>query len=1040
MCYLLAAAAAASMHASPTQLPAFGRRRPFLQGDGLPLGSVGPNLLQAQVDHAISHKLDYVRLPPGTYHTLPSAGNKNVHLQITGARDLIVDGTGALLLATTLTRAIDIKSCSNLTIIGLTIDYDPLPFTQGQVVAVDPSNSSVDVLLDVGYPRTLLTRVRFVGPHSLREKDGTNYPWGATASWVSHAPGGATVRVSKTGIGLNVMLGDLAYFSGGPQDSGIPHAISTDPYPLDQPLEQRCENITLKGVTIYSAPGMGFVDAEQRGGTVLDSVRVIPGPKPAGATRQRLTSTSWDAFNFGGGCGAAGAGPRVTNCTVIAAGDDSFSVQPSDFLVLKATPTEAGLEVILGSRSFSGVLFVGDSISRGVNEPELVITATGPRSLRPEEAGLSPVVLQQLLSAEPYTLWSLGASSARCLNITLGSTALAPTTRPQVGQSFYAVTRQCSGWVLDTSHFDSSGRVLVKSSGGKVANNTFIGGKGIVLDPELPGGGAAAVTDIVIVGNHIHRANGHQNMPYSDQAAAVSVSARGVAQGSLRNLTALPVFARLSIHDNVFESTHGCNVLLSSAIGVSLAHNTFAKTFETSATTSGADFHINEHALVFLAEVDRVSFDENHVTPSGTLGPGGVACVSNGSGVGRVTGLPTTANRWCHVAVRAMAGAQGPTQLKIDDDTGAEALVGHGNQQHQLFSGSGMPKSAKFDDELGNGQQEVTANPPPLSPACLQALIQRCDASRAGGIASCLHCVDQHVAALRVPCIFSTPARPLPTTALRWCGQSGHRGSDGSLRIALAGGTVQIKFDQLRVAASSNWTKMWFPNVAVTPRLDVAVVMASTGCDGQPCNGSRNGDAPDFYITRDGGNSFGPVQPSPGQTMNEMGDWGVGDSGALPFPSSLLPAGEFIILEESCRNARIPYQPRERPCIASDLTSELWSWVRNRQVGTRVENVENKTVRVSGMPPLAGDTDGEGSTSGGINGLWSKALRLRNGHIMISYERQFNDTGIVCCGGGGDPQWPACKTKARRCNSLVFATSSDGGNSFHYKSRLDWVP
>ena len=62
-----------------------------------------------------------------------------------------------------------------------------------------------------------------------------------------------------------------------------------------------------------------------------------PGPQgevgPAGATGPRLLSTSWDAMQSK----TIRRGPRVEGCEIREAGDASWSVQSSDFLVLRKT-------------------------------------------------------------------------------------------------------------------------------------------------------------------------------------------------------------------------------------------------------------------------------------------------------------------------------------------------------------------------------------------------------------------------------------------------------------------------------------------------------------------------------------------------------------------------------------------------------------------------------------------------------------------------------------------------------------------------------
>ena len=48
-------------------------------------------------------------------------------------------------------QAIDFSNSTNVTLLGLTVDYDPLPFTQGTVMSVAQNLSQVDIALHPGY-------------------------------------------------------------------------------------------------------------------------------------------------------------------------------------------------------------------------------------------------------------------------------------------------------------------------------------------------------------------------------------------------------------------------------------------------------------------------------------------------------------------------------------------------------------------------------------------------------------------------------------------------------------------------------------------------------------------------------------------------------------------------------------------------------------------------------------------------------------------------------------------------------------------------
>ena len=73
-------------------------------------------------------------------------------IKINRTSDLTLDGNGALLLMTKYVMAINVNDCTRIRLTNMTFDYDPLPFTQGEVVKVDPQAMTWDLRIDDGYP------------------------------------------------------------------------------------------------------------------------------------------------------------------------------------------------------------------------------------------------------------------------------------------------------------------------------------------------------------------------------------------------------------------------------------------------------------------------------------------------------------------------------------------------------------------------------------------------------------------------------------------------------------------------------------------------------------------------------------------------------------------------------------------------------------------------------------------------------------------------------------------------------------------------
>jgi hypothetical protein len=72
-------------------------------------------------------------------------------LQILGGQNVTLRGNGAELSLLPPNKVLQISNSSDINICGLTVDYSPLPFTQGLVVATDPDGGTFDLEIQSGF-------------------------------------------------------------------------------------------------------------------------------------------------------------------------------------------------------------------------------------------------------------------------------------------------------------------------------------------------------------------------------------------------------------------------------------------------------------------------------------------------------------------------------------------------------------------------------------------------------------------------------------------------------------------------------------------------------------------------------------------------------------------------------------------------------------------------------------------------------------------------------------------------------------------------
>ena len=81
-------------------------------------------------------------------------GKNKFHLiELKKGNNIIIDGNDSeIIIHDPLKGFLSIWKSNNVIVKNLTIDYDPLPFTQGKIVGVDLKNSTFDFKIDAGFP------------------------------------------------------------------------------------------------------------------------------------------------------------------------------------------------------------------------------------------------------------------------------------------------------------------------------------------------------------------------------------------------------------------------------------------------------------------------------------------------------------------------------------------------------------------------------------------------------------------------------------------------------------------------------------------------------------------------------------------------------------------------------------------------------------------------------------------------------------------------------------------------------------------------
>ncbi len=249
-----------------------------------------------------------VVFPSGSYRI----GSTNEHaLQLENLSHVRLKGCGTnsvLLVSNPENGGISFTDSTNVAVQGLAIDYDPLPFTQGTITAVDASSGTIDLQIDPGYLE--LSHPAFTNAESR---------WGITVDLAREAYG-LWAYFPTNWIPLGNRTWRMALKDPGDNfasllvgDRYVHMARRWTAFDIEA---ESCVGVEVKDVTVHAAAGLttGFFYSS---GVVVDGLQV--GLKPGS---NRLLSTNGDAVHSAG----CSDGLLIENCNFEGMPDDGINI------------------------------------------------------------------------------------------------------------------------------------------------------------------------------------------------------------------------------------------------------------------------------------------------------------------------------------------------------------------------------------------------------------------------------------------------------------------------------------------------------------------------------------------------------------------------------------------------------------------------------------------------------------------------------------------------------------------------------------------
>ncbi len=284
----------------------------------------------ADLASAIQSGAKSLIVPKGDYRFEKAPGG--CHVSIKGAQDLTIDGQGSTFWCEEQASAVVFSGCRNVSLKNLFIDWDPLPYVQGEVIGIDPAGQTVDLRLDQTFARTTeaFARLRSGDPGKIRGaffdratrqlKPG-QVGFMAQPFWENRVAE-RTYRV-KLRIFGQFKLADLAIAPGDLLALWLRSGRTF--------IAESCGPMTFENVTLYASGFVCFHDAVGEGPVVYRRCRVVRRPDT-----DRLMGGNADGFNSSN----MEHGPMLEDCEIDTIGDDAVNVHGHYYRVLwQESPT-----------------------------------------------------------------------------------------------------------------------------------------------------------------------------------------------------------------------------------------------------------------------------------------------------------------------------------------------------------------------------------------------------------------------------------------------------------------------------------------------------------------------------------------------------------------------------------------------------------------------------------------------------------------------------------------------------------------------------
>jgi hypothetical protein len=504
-----------------------------------------------------------------------------------------LNGNGAQLINSTRDSTLTISSSSRVTIRDLTIDYDPLPFTQGTITAFDKTATQITVKVDAGYPddpaflATITDGFFRVMDRATRALKPGARDFLTPAKVERLTPGliKVTLRWSANDCfpsQLPVKVGDVVAIT-----NTYGHAVVVD----------GSDATSFIDVKLLASPDFGILENGGPGSMLLQRVSIVPGPRPQGATTDRLVSTNADGTHYI----AVEHGPVIEDCKFANTSDDAVNVHGFyHYVVAKPGPRH-----YLLTPKWDIGLAAGDEIE---SCDDLTFRSLGRTRIAQFSKRHAPELKTKIAA-----IWKDKSPTTQADLIY--DVVLEQDLPLKVGDSVTSLSRIGAGTMVRRCSFHACGHVVVKAPNTIVEDCQFAYSSTIALQAGSDIGfwSESGFADNLILRNNrfTHAMTGANALTAGNGALGaiyVGMSYPQKAKGFQNNFQN----RNITIASNHIDDSYGYAIFVNNADGAEIIDNVIGQTFiRGSAFDAGQLYGVRPDSAIFVGKSRNVQIKDN---------------------------------------------------------------------------------------------------------------------------------------------------------------------------------------------------------------------------------------------------------------------------------------------------------------------------------------------------------------------------------------------------------------------------------------------